>query len=174
MGTGQTTPSTDIAAGRVTLRNELRVGDVGWVVKRHGELYAEEFGWGIEFEALVAEIMAKIVQSFDPRWERCWLAELDGETVGSVFVVKQPETVAKLRLLLVEPKARGHGLGARLVDECIRFAREAGYVEMTLWTQSILLAARHIYAQAGFRLVQSEPYTGINRELTSEVWERRL
>jgi GNAT superfamily N-acetyltransferase len=171
---GETPSATRMATGQVTLRNELRVGDIGWVVKRHGELYAEEFGWGIEFEALVAEIMARIVQNFDPRWERCWLAELDGETVGSVFVVKQSETVAKLRLLLVEPTARGHGLGKRLVDECLRFAREAGYQEMTLWTQSILLAARHIYEQAGFRLVQSEPYSGINRELISETWERPL
>jgi GNAT superfamily N-acetyltransferase len=161
-------------SGEVTYRNELRPGDIGWVIKRNGEVYAEEYGWGIEFEALAAEIMAKIVQQFDPRWERCWLAELDGERVGSVFVVKQSETVAKLRLLLVEPTARGHGIGRRLVEECIRFAREAGYQEMTLWTQSILLAARHIYEQAGFRLVHSEPYYGINRDLVSETWERRL
>ncbi len=161
-------------SGEVTFRNELRPGDIGWVIKRNGEVYAEEYGWGIEFEALAAEIMAKIVQQFDPRWERCWLAELDGERVGSVFVVKQSETVAKLRLLLVEPTARGHGIGRRLVEECIRFSREAGYQEMTLWTQSILLAARHIYEQAGFHLVHSEPYFGINRELVSETWELAL
>jgi GNAT superfamily N-acetyltransferase len=161
-------------SGKLTLRNELRVGDLGWVVQRHGEVYADEYGWGIEFEALVAEIAARIVQQFDPRWERCWMAELDGERVGSVFVVKQSDTVAKLRLLLVEPKARGHGIGHQLVAECIQFARAAGYQEMTLWTQSILLAARHIYEQAGFRMVQSEPYFGINRELVSETWALTL
>jgi GNAT superfamily N-acetyltransferase len=160
--------------GSVTLRTELRPGDIGWVIERHGTLYAEEYGWGIEFESLAAEILAKIVQDFDPRWDRCWLAELDGERVGSVFVVRQSETVAKLRLLLVEPKARGHGIGRRLVEECLRFAREAGYQEMTLWTQSILLAARHIYGQAGFRLVRSEPYNGIKRDLISETWQRPL
>jgi GNAT superfamily N-acetyltransferase len=160
--------------GQVTFRTELRPGDIGWVIERHGALYAEEYGWGIEFEALVAEIAAKIVQQFDPRWDRCWLAELGGERVGSVFVVRQSETVAKLRLLLVEPKARGHGIGRRLVEECLRFGREAGYQEMTLWTQSILLAARHIYEQAGFRLVHSEPYDGIKRELISETWQQAL
>jgi GNAT superfamily N-acetyltransferase len=161
-------------SGAVTFRNELRPGDIGWVIKRQGEVYAEEYGWGIEFEALAAEIMAKIVQQFDPRWDRCWLAELDGERVGSVFVVKQSETVAKLRLLLVEPSARGHGIGRRLIEECIRFAREAGYQEMTLWTQSILLAARHLYEQAGFQMVHSEPYFGINRDLMSETWDLTL
>lgn len=159
---------------QITLRQELRPGDVGWVVKRHGELYAQEYGWGIEFEALVAEILATFVQDFDPRWDHVWLAEIDGETVGSVFVVKQSEMVAKLRLLLVEPRARGLGIGRLLVDECIRFAREAGYREMTLWTQSILLAARYIYGQAGFRLVHSEPYTGIGRDLVSETWNLTL
>jgi len=161
-------------SGEVTLRTALRPGDIGWVIGRHAEVYADEYGWGIEFEALAAEIAAKFVQQFDPRWECCWLAELAGERVGSVFVVKQSESVAKLRLLLVEPRARGHGIGRRLVDECIRFAREAGYQEMTLWTQSILLAARHIYAQAGFQLVHSEPYFGIKQDLISETWTLRL
>lgn len=156
---------------QVTLRQELRPGDIGWVVERHGELYAQEYGWGIEFEALVAEILAKIVQQFDPRWDHVWLAEIDGETVGSVFVVKQSETVAKLRLLIVEPDARGLGIGRLLVDECMRFAREAGYHKLTLWTQSVLLAARHIYDRAGFRLVHTEPYDGIGRDLISETWE---
>jgi DNA-binding MarR family transcriptional regulator/GNAT superfamily N-acetyltransferase len=150
-------------------------GDMGWVAHRHGVLYAQEYGYDDRFEALVAEITAKFIQHFDPRRERCWMAEKDGEIVGSVFLVKKSKTVAKLRLLLVEPSARGLGIGKRLVDECIRFARQAGYRKMVLWTQSELPVARHIYEQAGFRVVQEKPHSSWGRDdLVSEIWEMKL
>jgi GNAT superfamily N-acetyltransferase len=148
---------------------------MGWVVHRHGVLYAQEYGYDEHFEALVAEIVAKFIQDFDARRERCWIAEKDGEIVGSVFVVKKSKTVAKLRLLLVEPSARGLGIGKRLVDECLRFARQAGYKKMVLWTQSELPAARHIYQEARFRLVQETPHRDWGRDdLVSQIWERKL
>lgn len=149
-------------------------GDMGLVVSLHGRLYAQEYGWNEEFEALVAEIVAKFVQHFDPQRERCWLAEMDGQVVGSVFVVKKSATVAKLRLLIVDPRARGLGIGRRLVEECLRFARQAGYKKMTLWTNSILTAARHIYTQTGFRLVDQEPHHSYGHDLVGETWELDL
>ena len=149
-----------------------RPGDMGWVVYRHGLLYAQEYGYDERFEALVAEIVAKFIQNLDAKRERCWLAERDGEIVGSVFLVKKSKTVAKLRLLLVEPSARGLGLGKRLVSECVRFARQAGYQKITLWTQDELAAARGIYRATGFKLARKEPNAMLNS--IAETWELKL
>ena len=151
-----------------------RPGDLGWVVQMHGELYAREYGFDAEFEALVAEIAAKYLREFDPQAERGWIAEVDGERAGCVFVVRQSTGVAKLRLLIVRPEMRGLGLGGRLVDECIAFAHARGYQRITLWTQSILTAARAIYRSRGFALVESEPTTAFGQDLVSEVWERSV
>jgi DNA-binding MarR family transcriptional regulator/GNAT superfamily N-acetyltransferase len=149
-------------------------GDIGWVTHRHGVLYAQEYGWDETFEALVAEVAAEFIKNFDPKKERCWIAEKDGEIVGSAFLVKKSATVAKIRLVYVEPKARGLGIGARLTAECERFARQAGYKKITLWTNSILHAARHIYEKAGFRLVATEPHHSFGHDLVGETWEKAL
>ncbi len=159
-----------------------RPGDIGWVIERHGALYAREYRWNMDFEALVAHIAARFIEQFDAKREACWIAERDHANVGCVFLVQaRDETthapvdgVAQLRLLLVEPSERGLGLGARLVDECERFARQAGYSRIVLWTNSLLLAARGIYAKAGYRLLKSEPHTSFGHALVGETWELTL
>jgi DNA-binding MarR family transcriptional regulator/GNAT superfamily N-acetyltransferase len=149
-----------------------RPGDMGWVVQRHGELYWREYRYDERFEALVAEIVAEFIQNLDPKRERCWIAERNGENVGSVFLVKKSSSIAKLRLLLVEPSVRGMGIGKRLVEECVRFAREIGYKKIMLWTQSELAAARGIYKGAGFKLVGEEKHDSWSRKnLVAETWE---
>jgi DNA-binding MarR family transcriptional regulator/GNAT superfamily N-acetyltransferase len=158
---------------KIVLRDP-RPGDLGWVVQTHGELYAREYGFDWTFEALVAEITAKFVKHFDPEREKAWIAEVDGERAGCVFLVRKSDTVAQLRLLILKPEARGLGLGGRLTDACIAFAGTAGYRKMMLWTQSNLVAARAIYQSRGFVLKESEPNAAFGQRLVSEVWERRL
>jgi DNA-binding MarR family transcriptional regulator/GNAT superfamily N-acetyltransferase len=161
------------AAGEAVLRAH-RPGDMGWVVLAHGELYAQEYGWDERFEGLVAGIVAKFVAAFDPARERCWIAEVAGERVGSVFLVQASKRVAKLRLLIVDPRARGRGLGRRLVQECIAFARSRGYRRLELWTQSNLAAARAIYRSCGFELKKQEPHASFGVKLTGEYWALAL
>jgi DNA-binding MarR family transcriptional regulator/GNAT superfamily N-acetyltransferase len=151
-----------------------RPGDMGWVVQSHGALYASEYGFDSSFEGLVAEIAAKFLASFDASRERCWIADIDGAQVGSIFLVRHSDDVAKLRLLLVDPAGRGQRLGQRLVAECIGFAKACGYRKITLWTQSILVAARRIYQDAGFVLVATEPHRSFGQSLIGETWEREL
>jgi len=148
-----------------------QTGDMGWVVHRQGVLYAQEYGYDERFEALAAEIVAQFIQHYDARRERCWIAERDGEVAGSVFLVAKSKTTAKLRLLYVEPAARGLGIGSRLVGECVRFARQAGYKRIVLWTQSELDAARHIYKHAGFRLARKKRHRSFSKQLVAETWE---
>lgn len=151
-----------------------RPGDMGEVVRLHGALYAREYGWDERFEALVAEIAAKFVRKFDPKSERCWIVEKEEKVVGSVFLVRKSKTIAQLRLLIVDPEARGLGIGKRLVGECVRFAREQGYRKIVLWTQSTLAAARRIYQKAGFKLVAREPHKSFGASLVGEFWELKL
>jgi GNAT superfamily N-acetyltransferase len=161
-----------MASKPFTLRTH-QAGDMGWVVHREGFLYTQEYGFDATFEALVARIVSDFLMNFDAERERCWMAEVDGRPAGHVFLVKHPEQpkTAKLRLLCVEPEARGLGLGHALVYECIQFAREAGYEKIVLWTQSILTSAQHIYQKAGFRLVHEEPHHSFGHDLIGQTWE---
>jgi DNA-binding MarR family transcriptional regulator/GNAT superfamily N-acetyltransferase len=161
-------------AAREVILREPKPGDLGWIVARHAVLYAREYGWADEFEGLCAQIVADYAKNFDARCERCWIAERNGENVGSVFLVKDSEGVARLRLLLVEPSARGLGVGKRLTAECVKFARRCGYRRITLWTHSVLTAARHIYEQAGFRLTSSEKRRSFGQQVVSEHWDLLL
>jgi DNA-binding MarR family transcriptional regulator/GNAT superfamily N-acetyltransferase len=167
-------PSPSASRPPILVLRAHRPGDMGWVASANGALYAREYGWDLTYEALVAKIVAEFIENFEAKRERCWIAEMDGERVGSVFVVRKTDAIAKLRLLIIDPRARGLGLGKRLVDECLRFAKDAGYTSMTLWTQSILTAARAIYDRAGFRLVAEEPHHSFGVDLIGETWERDL
>ena len=157
----------------VTLRDH-RPGDMGWITHRQAILYNQEYGWNTEYEALIAEIMARFLRNFDPRYERCWVAECNCEIVGSVFCVRKSKTVAQLRLLYVEPSTRGAGIGSRLVNECIAFARSRGYRKLTLWTNSVLHAARKIYERAGFQLVAEEKHHSFGKDLVGQNWDLKL
>jgi DNA-binding MarR family transcriptional regulator/GNAT superfamily N-acetyltransferase len=166
--------ATKPAEKQNTILREPRPGDFGWIVSRHAELYAQEYGWTEPFEGLCAQIVADFVNKYDPKRERCWIAEMNGENVGTVMLVKDADDVARLRLLLVDPKARGLGLGMRLTDECVKFARAKGYKKITLWTHSILTAARHIYEKAGFKLTSSEKRHTWGQDVVAEFWDLEL
>jgi DNA-binding MarR family transcriptional regulator/GNAT superfamily N-acetyltransferase len=170
---GGRVPNSSTSERRYTLRAS-KSGDFGWIVKRHAELYGQEYGWIAPFEGVCAQIVADFVNTFDRKRERCWIAEMNGENVGSIMLAKETDSVARIRLLLVDPKARGLGLGARLTDECIRFARRAGYKKMTLWTHSVLTAARKIYQAAGFELVAQKAHADWGVPVVGETWEREL
>jgi DNA-binding MarR family transcriptional regulator/N-acetylglutamate synthase-like GNAT family acetyltransferase len=163
----------DAPAPSCTLR-QARPGDFGWMVARHAVLYKQDYGWTEPFEGLCAQIVADFVNNYDAKRERCWIAEIDGENVGCVMLVKDSKDVARLRLLLVEPKARGLGIGERLVDECTRFARKCGYRKITLWTHSVLIAARKIYERAGFKLVSTEKHNSWGKPVVGETWDLEL
>lgn len=160
--------------GRALVLRAPGPGDFGWIVERHGARYAAEYGWDQTFEALVARIVAQHAEAADPRREAAWIAELDGRRAGCVLCVSEDARTAKVRLLLVEPWARGSGIGARLVEECLRFARRRGYERITLWTNDVLVAARHIYEAAGFRLVSEEPHQSFGADLVGQYWELDL
>ena len=174
MGTIERLLGDSPAPSPPAILRDPRPGDMGWVVQSHGALYASEYGFDSSFEGLVAEITAKFLTSFDASRERCWIADIDGLQVGSIFVVRHSDDVAKLRLLLVDPAGRGQRLGQRLVTECIGFAKACGYRKITLWTQSILVAARRIYQDAGFTLVATEPHRSFGQSLVGETWELEL
>lgn len=176
MGTMQSLLDPDAAPPKpqAAILRDPAPGDIGWVVQQHGEIYAREYGWNSKFEALVAGIASEFLLKFQPEWERCWIAELNGERMGAIFVVRKSATVAQLRMLILTPGARGLGLGSKLVDECIAFARLKGYKKMVLWTNSCLAAARGIYAKRGFQLTQSEPHEGYGSPLVGETWELKL
>jgi DNA-binding MarR family transcriptional regulator/GNAT superfamily N-acetyltransferase len=161
-------------AGPAYILRPHQSGDIGWIIHRHGLLYAEEYGLDMRFEALVARIAAAFIDNFDAARERCWIAERAGAVVGSVLLVKESDEVAKLRLLYVEPWARGLGIGSRLVAECVRFARQRRYRRISLWTNDVLVAARRIYQAAGFRLVSEEPHHSFGRDLVGQIWELPL
>ncbi|MFB4319823.1 GNAT family N-acetyltransferase [Actinomadura sp. 21ATH] len=165
---------SDPGEANVTVRRLGEPGDLGWVVQAHGEVYAEQFGWDQSFEALVAQIVADYGTKRDPRREAAWIAELGGRRVGCVFCVADPAETARLRILLVHPSARGLGLGSRLVDECLRFAKEAGYRRITLWTNDVLVSARRIYEAAGFELVDEENHRSFGHDLVGQNWTRDL
>jgi len=170
---GSEAPGSSERLAAYSLRSP-RPGDIGWITHRQAVLYHREYGWNEEYEALIAGIMSRFITNFDPARERCWVAERDGEIVGSVFVVRKARSVAQLRLLYVEPDARGLGIGRRLVDECIRFARTKNYRTLTLWTNSVLLSARRIYEAAGFRLVKEEKHRSFGKNLVGQNWDLRL
>lgn len=176
MGTMQSLLDPDAAPAKpqAAILRDPAPGDIGWVVQQHGEIYAREYGWNSKFEALVAGIASEFLLKFQPEWERCWIAELNGERVGAIFVVRKSATVAQLRMLILTPAARGLGVGGKLVDECIAFARLKGYKKMVLWTNSCLVAARGIYAKRGFHLTQSEPHEGYGSPQVGETWELKL
>ena len=157
----------------ITLRDP-QPGDMGWVIQQHAEVYWREYGWDISFEGLVAGIVSDFVKKYQRDFERCWIAEVDGVRAGSAFVVRKSKTAAQLRMLILTPQARGLGLGGRLCDECIAFARSKGYKKMVLWTNSGLQAARAIYSKRGFKLTKSEPYHGYGHDLVGETWELKL
>nr|WP_177225416.1 bifunctional helix-turn-helix transcriptional regulator/GNAT family N-acetyltransferase [Variovorax sp. OK605] len=176
MGTMQSLldPEAPPARPQAAVLRDPAPGDIGWVVQQHGEIYAREYGWNSQFEALVAGIASEFLLKFQPEWERCWIAELNGERVGAIFVVRKSATVAQLRMLILASGARGLGLGGKLVEECIAFARLKGYKKMVLWTNSCLLAARGIYAKRGFKLMESQPHEGYGKSLVGETWELKL
>lgn len=164
----------EIPVSNLTIRHELRPGDIGTIVKRHGEIYHQEYGWDHTFEALAASVVSMMVENYDPARERHWIAEIDGEFAGCVFMIRNTDEQAKLRCLLVDSRARGLGLGTQLVQECIAFARDAGYRSITLWTKDVLVPARRIYARAGFRCVHSWHDSEFGADLMSETWELTL